>query len=247
VVSDCTQITDGDSFLELHRLQSKLDNESQAWMKLHSKLRLNENSTEHFIQAIFLIILILLKFSDTSTVTGFQDLFASKEILLLTLSALWSNISIVLGNVNASIIKKNNFMPKLGKLLTALFSLISHFGRVSAVIFFFSPSLGLMNLLMHWKMGTKLVKMNSQLLIYDANTTSNFFFFEKMWIPVETASELTILSLETQFKIFSGLVVLHFLAMFIIKKKFSDGFSAHQSMTKKYFIFSSRCALKNIL
>jgi len=235
VVSDCTQITDGDSFLELHRLQSKLDNESQAWMKLHSKLRLNENSTEHFIQAIFLIILILLKFSDTSTVTGFQDLFASKEVLFLTLSALWSNISIVLGNVNASIIKKNNFMPKLGKLLTALFSLISHFGRVSAVVLFFSPSLGLMNLLLHWKMGYNLVKINSQLLIYDANATDDFVFFENMWRPMQNISELTILSLETQCKIFLGLVILHFLAMFTIKVVFSMSFSVHQNMTEKIF------------
>jgi hypothetical protein len=235
IFSNQKQMENDDSFLDLHKAQCKLDCEVQAWMKLHSKLRLNENSTEHFIQAIFLIILILLKFSETSTVTGFQDLFASKEVLLLALSALWSNMSIVFGTVNASIVKKNQFMPKLGKLLITLFSLVSHFGRVAAVILFFSPSMGLMNLLMHWKMGNKLVKENLQALIYDVEKTNVLIGFERMWKPVQDVSELTILSLETQCKIFLGLVVFHYLAMFIIKFVYSNGFSIHQSKTEKMF------------
>ena len=173
-----------------------------------------------------MIVLILLKFSSTSTITGFQDLFAGKEAVFLAFSALWSNLSIVLGYMNAIIIQKNQLMPVLGKLLIALLSFTSLFGRVLAIIVFFSPSLGLMNLLMHWKMGNIAVQLGtSQELIYDISaTTGETISFEKMWKPLEDPSELTILSLGTYFKIFLGFIVLHFLVMFAVKLAYAHGY-----------------------
>ncbi len=97
------QITDIISFSKLHNQCYELEYESHKWIKFLLKLRLNENVTEHLIQTIFLSIVILLKFSSTNTVTGFQDFFAGKEVFILVLSSLWSNISIVLGYLNATI------------------------------------------------------------------------------------------------------------------------------------------------
>jgi len=149
------QITDSLSFLEFHKFHTEIKSESQVWLNFYSNLRSNESATENLIQVIFLIIFILLKFSETSTVTGFQEIFAGKETMFLALSALWSFLSIILGFLNGLIIGKGQFMPMLGKLTIIMFSITSLVGRVSAIIIYFSPSLGLMNLLMHWKMGNK--------------------------------------------------------------------------------------------
>jgi len=234
-------ITDHDVFLELHNQSFELESESQKWIKFLSKLRLSENVTEHVIQTIFLIIVILLKFSSTSTITGFQDLFAGKEIFILALSALWSNISIILGYLNSVIIKKDQHMTMLGKQLIVLFSFISLSGRVFAVILYFSPSLGLMNLIMHWKMGKKLINSQSNAntgIIYDVNaTTGEKIIFSDMWKPMNSLTELTILSLETYFKIFLGLVFLHFFSMLIVKFVYSENFQKMmpQTISSKFF------------
>jgi len=242
------QITDRLLFLKFHTLHTWIENEKQAWLQLLSNLRSNESATEHLIQEIFLMILILLKFSTTNTVTGFQDFFAGREVTFLSLYALWSHFSIVLGYVNALTIQKGQFMPMIGKLSIALFSFTSLFGRVSAVIVYFSPSLGLMDLLMHWKMGNKVVvkvfetRDAEYKLIYDVNVTGNPIYFEDMWKPINNYTELTILDLETYYKIFLGFVLFHFVAMFIVKVVHADVFFSEQRLQSKFFnILSQVC------
>ena len=106
VKSKKQQIFDWLSFLELHQQISEIEYKSHKWIEFRSKLRLNENVTEHLFQTIFLITIIILKFSSTNTINAFQDLFAGKEVFFLALSALWSNISIILGHLNSLIVKK---------------------------------------------------------------------------------------------------------------------------------------------
>jgi len=234
-------LKDGPGFLEFHRLHMGIEKQKQAWLQFLSNLRSNESATEHLIQAIFMIILILLKFSDTNTVTGFEEFFAGREVTFLSLYVLWSHLSIVLGYVNAIPIQKGHFMPMIGKLLIALFSFTSLFGRVSAVIVYFSPSLGLMNLLMHWRMGNKVVVGvietldGDEKLIYDVNVDGNPIYFEDMWNTINCITELTILDLETYYKIFLGFVILHFLAILIVKVVYADGFCNDEKLHMKFF------------
>ncbi len=131
-------------------------------------------------------------------------------------------------------------MPIFGKQLIAVFSFISLLGRIFVIILYFSPSLGLINLLMHWKMGMKLVKSQpnaNEGIIYDVNAkTGEIIYFSDMWKPMNSPTELTLLSLETYFKIFLSLVLLHFLTVFIVKCVYSKDFQKMEISSKFFHI-----------
>jgi hypothetical protein len=126
-------------------------------------MRLNENSTEHFLQSFLLIIIIALKFTKTGTVFGLREMFASGNMALILMSSIWSIVSMVLGHLHWMVVKKDDFLPLKGKVCLAVLGLISQVSRIFAVLLYFSPSLGLMDLLMHWKMGA----LNAKTHIYD--------------------------------------------------------------------------------
>ena len=121
---------------------------------LRSKLRSNENILEHFPQLVILILLILIKKTRTSTVS----LYFSKNIvpeneLIFYASAMGSLLSLVRGQIFRLGVKKNGFLPMIGKLILCAFYVVSIFSRVSAFLLFFTPNLGLLDTLFHHKMG----------------------------------------------------------------------------------------------
>ena len=136
-------------------------------------------------------------------------------------------------------------MPALGNLLIVLLSFTSLLARVTAIIVYFSPSLGLMNLLMHWKMGNiEVQQFRDQELIYDVNaTTGETITFEQMWRPLRDPSELTILNLGTYFKIFLGLIVIHFLVMFLVKLAYAHGFRKRLQRPLSLFFSSTHSGI----
>ncbi len=133
------------------------------YFRLTAKMRLNENSTEHFLQSFLLIIIIALKFTETATVFGLREMFASGNMALILMSSLWSIVSMVLGHLHWIVVKKDDFLPLKGKVCLAIFGLISQTSRIMSVLLYFAPPLGLMDLLMHWKIG----KLNTRTHIYD--------------------------------------------------------------------------------
>jgi hypothetical protein len=86
-------------------------------------------------------------------VTGLHTLWTSGKIDLILFSAALSLFSLTHGHVKHITSEKNNFLPIAGKLLHTAFAILSILARILAVLLFFAPSLGLANLLMHWKMG----------------------------------------------------------------------------------------------
>jgi len=150
-------------------------------MKLLAESRINENTFEHFSQALLLLIITALKFSNTKTVGCLESLIVKDNIFLLLISACWSIISIILGYLQSVAKLKNGFLPVQGKLILSLFVLISCIARICGIIAFFVPSLGLMNVLMHWKMGKLNISSSYSDFVYDIHSNGTITTFEEVW------------------------------------------------------------------
>lgn len=146
------------------------------WNDLVARLRSNDNAFENFLQVAVLITISLLKFSSTNTVSGFQNLLAGlnfKDLIftmskchstfclffqgdnleLIAIFTIISVVSIVLGSLKFYSLNKEETMTLKGKALISGFVMLSLIARIVAIIFYFSPTLGLLNLLGHWKRG----------------------------------------------------------------------------------------------
>ncbi len=128
---------------------------SDQWAGLLANLKSNENATEQFIQTLLLFIIIFLKFTSSKTVAGLQELLAKGSANLLVVSALWSLISIILGHVWKMSADKKRFLPPIGISLQFAFAVLCSVCRLSSILFFFAPPMGLFYLHRNWS-GTRL-------------------------------------------------------------------------------------------
>ena len=130
-------------------------------LSIHTKLELG---LETILQSCLQLTLLFYAISETRTTEGLSAIFGKqveKEIFgkqlekewtltLLFLSTIWSFISNVLSHIGGLSSKRRHF-PAMSKIVVALYSFFSITTRVMAIVIFFSPSLGLFNLLQHWK------------------------------------------------------------------------------------------------
>ncbi len=124
------------------------------WEKLFVAYKQNEISTEHFPQLVILVFLILLSRSESASVDGLQAIFAGRSnITFVLISTAISFTTLLRTMLQKSVSAKNNFLPVVGKMLLAVSFVIGTASRFFAVILYFAPSLGLISLNMHWKMG----------------------------------------------------------------------------------------------
>ena len=118
----------------------------------HTKLELG---LETILQSCLQLTLLFYALSETRTTEGLSEIFGSDikhelTLTLLVLSTIWSFLS----NVNSHIqglSSNRRLFPFTSKIAVAAYSFFSITTRVLAIILFFSPSLGLFNLLQHWK------------------------------------------------------------------------------------------------
>ena len=217
---------------------------SRKWKKLLAKQKLNENIFENNIQVFLLLIIIFLRYTDTNTVIGLQELFASGNDVAIALSAMLSILSIIIGQLKWIEIQKDDFMPLKGKFLILMYTLISVVLRSSACIVYFAPSLGLASLLMHWKMGSLATTTTSSIydnrgkevfsLVYDVYPNGTRIFFTQVWQKVATYEEMTVLSLEDYVKGFIAAIFLHYLLVFVIKCYSSTNFKSFKNIGQKF-------------
>ena len=121
---------------------------------LRSKLRANENAIEHLPQLVIVALLILLKNSSTSTIPPhLTNSFLADQDLFLFASAAVSFFSLVRGQFSLAKAHKRGFIPTLGWAILPIYFTISTAVRVVALVLFYAPSLGLMNILYHRKLG----------------------------------------------------------------------------------------------
>jgi hypothetical protein len=198
---------------------------------LLSDLRSNENATEHFIQSLVLIMLIALKFTTTGTVSGFQELLAgNSNFFLLVLSAVWSIFSIISGFLQRKIVQKNHSISFLGILIQLAYATLAMICRISSILTFFAPAIGLFNLLGHFKMGNIAFARNT---IYDVRDNETLINIRDVWKQIHNYEELTVFQLDVYYIVFLVFILFHFLLVAAIKLKSSKEFRSRKDYFKK--------------
>ena len=131
----------------------------------HTKLELG---LETIFQLCLKLILLAYAQSSTRTTEGLSQMFEKNVdlinidyntlegakslylVILLYTSTVWSLISNVKSHINGLSANRKRF-PFASKMIVAVYAFFASTSRVVAIILFFSPSLGLFNLLQHWK------------------------------------------------------------------------------------------------
>ena len=131
---------------DLYKQKSKLNYHLRNTIKL-------ELGIETIYQLTLQLILLLIAKSETRTSEAFDVVFKNDFskwtiIVSLILSTSWSFISCSLAHIKG-LMTNRNYFPIVSKIIAGLGAMISIIKRVSCIIIFFTPPLGLFNLLRH--------------------------------------------------------------------------------------------------
>jgi len=97
-------------------------------------------------------MLILMRESETTTApTHFLGVFLPNSDTILIISALISLLSLLRGQLSFASARKKGYVRLFGKLILTVHNVIGIVGRVSSLVLFFTPTLGLFNTLYHVK------------------------------------------------------------------------------------------------
>ena len=188
------------------------------WQKTHALLRATEACIEFPMQGILILIIASLILSETSTTGSNKAMWSEENFALFVTSGFWSLISVALSGVANLVADKNGFLSMKAKIVFFIFYLFGICQRIGAVLLFFAPSLGLFNLLYHWKMGK--IPLQQTQLFYDVNaTTHEHIYFSEIWKPIDDYTDLTLISLGTAFICFLVSLLLHFFCVLLVKQK----------------------------
>ena len=218
---------------QLSRTRTKL----KDLQSLRADLRANENAVEHFAQLVVLALLILIKKSDTSMVAPEISNFLLPDIdYLLYGSALISYLSLVRGQLNFAVTKKDGFVPFLGKLILLAYFAIGTAARLFAFVLFFTPSLGLMDTQHHTKIGS--LPASAHRTIFDISNGTVTLFHE-LWndnYKLNGPEEFYDFPRGALSMALPGMIALHLVLSWILQKKlyFKGNSSGNGSWTKTF-------------
>ena len=148
--------------LKMTLIQRKYYSLSMFRKRLPNYTLLKNNSTKYIrsilgLETTFqLIVLLVLQFyavSQTRTSQGLEQLFEQESILFidpktfLIITTIWTVISSTKSHISSS--SSRDYFPTKSKIVLAVFAGCSLIMRVSSVILYFTPSLGLFNVLRH--------------------------------------------------------------------------------------------------
>jgi len=203
----------------------RAESESEMWRHLFVGLKKNEVNFEQFLQVLILLLIINVHFTTTATVGGLNELFASSSdsTFLIIISAIWSSKSLLMGHISILVDQKKGFVMMKGKLILALYYIISISSRLIAFLMYFAPSLGLFHLLGHWKMGTYSFQEDLVFDVVAVNGTLKDLFVHDVWVPLLSPQDLTLFTLQSTFICLLISVLIHWIFVgFLVKKSYTS-------------------------
>lgn len=135
-------------------------------------------------------------------------------------------MSLVIGFIQWVSLYKGRCIPFRGQLILLVFAIISLGARLSSIVLYFAPCLGLFNLLGHYEAG-KFNVSDKSVHIFDFNITTQptkAVQFEEKWKQLSDYTELTVFSLEQYYIFFLFLICLHYVSVAVIKFTTALGF-----------------------
>ena len=217
-----------------------------------------EKGLESVFQIFGVLILLLNKSSDTRTHkdplhildensinsnsqnsiinnTIGEEAYSTIGYVLLVASIVWSFISCVLSHLGGLSVNRQHF-PLVSKCLAACYAMVATTKRVFIMVMFFTPPLGLLNVLRHWQ-AEKTIRWHPDLRDnFVFNNTIQFgdsnpipWSYLNRWndsTSTPPSFELyTMFSLRYYLISFIGLFVLQLISITLIKWKFSFAFN----------------------
>jgi len=181
--------------------------------------------------------MLALTYSSTRTVDGLQKLWQNDtevfSLSLLFISAFWSMATLIRGPLSQVTLAKGGLLNLKGKLLLAFFFTIGAIARVTAILFCLAPSLGLFNLIWHYKKGSIPIRSGDK-KIYDVINKKSITF-EAVWKPIKKLTDLTVVGpIGASLLLFITFLLIFFFA-FCILKKFSKKIRTEKSLSAKMF------------
>ena len=160
---------------------------------------------------------------DFTSVVNFFGLDLDLGDVLLILSVCWSFKTGVVSFLKIHSEQKNGMLSGAAKGVLGLRALLFSVTRIICVVAFFGPFLGLMGCHAHWK--AEELKMDEELLENLQSPTSIWSrqVVDLMYREPDIAN-YTLVSLQAAFFIFIGLILLHGVAILILKMNVSNHF-----------------------
>ena len=150
------------------------------WIKTHtSQFIRTELGLETLLQMSFALVLLLYAKSSTRTAQGLEAIFDKKSILgvdpavIATLGVLWGVLSTIRSYQYGIQIVKDYF-PLTAMAMIGLFAIITIVIKVGVIVMFFTPALGLFDLLKHFQ-GESLPY--NIVMEKGINTTTEYMFY----------------------------------------------------------------------
>ena len=211
----------------------------------------NALGLEGFYQIPMQIVLLLMATTETATTGGLESFFEKDSFLgikaspttVLTVSVIVSITSAILRRVKIVVTEKG-FLRVKPKLAIFIWTLCATVRRVLSFIIFFTPSLGLFDLLYHWKAEAYPFKFrtnhakkfntppNPAAKIELFNMTETVYWSEyDRWDysdpqhPAPPSYKLyTGLNLQETFAMFFVILILHYMSLLLVKIRTSEEF-----------------------
>ena len=201
------------------------------------------------VQVTITILLLLLNRTDTPTTGGLETIFDDGKTwdatTVLVVSVTWSMFSTIKTHTNLTILEKG-FCPTSSKLVVLAWATFATLRRIISLIVVFVPSMGLLDLLHHWKWehvpyqlrqeNAQTISPEDKISFFGLNGTVLWSQLDRWNYTSEVSlppnyTEYTHLTLQETFIALICLTVVQFIAIFIVKCCISKDFrqEAHTS------------------
>ena len=198
------------------------------------------------MQVTITILLLLLNRTDTPTTGGLETIFDKGKTwdanTVLAFSVSWSLFSTIKTHTNVVILEKG-FCPTTSKLVILAWATFATLRRILSLVTLFIPSMGLCNILHHWKWeqvpfqsAKSIISPEDKISLFGLNETVLWSELDRWDYTSETPSPpnystYTLLTLQQTFIILIVLSFIQFMAIFILKRHISKDFRQEEHKT----------------
>merc|ERR1719242_348771 len=200
--------------------------------KSHLIFKRNEAALELVVQQSIQITMLLLSKTHYPVANGLQGIFKSDSgDIMLMLSVCWSFKTCVSSFLKIHSEQKAKMLSGASKAILGLRALLFSVTRIGCVIAFFGPFLGLGDCMAHWH--AEEIQLDPELLenLRGPNSYWNRETVDLMYRE-QDITNYTLVTLQAAFFIFLGILLLHGIAILILKMNVSSHFHSTSWLNK---------------
>ena len=215
-------IVTNETLKEQEQIEAYIDEVRKAFLIF----KRNEAALELVAQQSIQLTMLLLSRTKYPVATGLQELF-SRDVgdVMLLLSVSWSFKTGVASFLKIHSEQKAGMLSGAAKLVLGLRALLFSVTRIGCVVAFFGPFLGLGDCMAHWY--AEEIQLDKDIL---QNLQGNKSYWDRETVDLmyreQDYTNYTLITLQDAFFVFLGALLLHGIAIFILKMNMSSHFKS---------------------